>query len=102
MRFSIYELRDDPDWCIFDRELDSPRIGQSSEYDCAGVFEVDDEEGAEVTVLVSPWRPFSSGPTVALLKLDAWCLTASAIRHGEYTDPESGQTAQITQLWPTR
>ena len=97
MIFSIYQLRDDPDWCIFDRELDKPRIGKSSEYDCAGVFEV--EAGAEITVLVSPWIPEDPGPTVALLKLDAWRLTAEAIQRGDFTDKDSGQTAQITQLW---
>ena len=48
MIFSIYQLRDDPDMCIFDRELDNPRIGASIEYDCAGVFEV--EVGVDIVV----------------------------------------------------
>ena len=98
MIFSIYQLRDDPDWCIFDRELDNPSIGESNEYDCAGVFEV--EAGADIVVMISPWIPENPGPTFALLKLDAWRLTAGAIRCGDFTDKDSGQTAQITQLWP--
>ena len=48
MIFSIYQLRDDPDMCIFDRELDNPRIGESNEYDCAGVFQV--EVSADIVV----------------------------------------------------
>ena len=98
MIFSIYQLRDDPDMCIFDRELDNPRIGESNEYDCAGVFEV--EVSADIVVSVSPWIPEDPGPTVVLGKLDAWRLTASAIRRGDFTDKDSGQTAHMIQLWP--
>ena len=98
MIFSIYQLRDDPDMCIFDRELDNPHIGESSEYDCAGVFQV--EVGADIVVSVSPWRTEAPGPTVVLGKLDAWRLTASAIRRGDFTDKDSGQTAHMIQLWP--
>ena len=98
MIFSIYQLRDDPDWCIFDRELDSPTIGESSDYDCAGVFEV--EAGAEVVHVPRPWILSDLRDPVVLLKVDSWRLTANAIRSGDFTDKESGQTAQITQLWP--
>ena len=98
MIFSIYQLREDPDWCIFDRELSNPRIGEANEYDCAGVFQV--EAGAQISVLVSPWIPEDPGPTVVLGKLDAWRLTAAAIRRGDFTDKDSGQTAHMMQLWP--
>ena len=62
MIFSIYQLRDDPDMCIFDRELDNPRIGASIEYDCAGVFEVG--AGVEIAVLISPLIPEDPGTVV--------------------------------------
>ena len=84
MIFSIYQLRDDPDMCIFDRELDNPRIGESNEYDCAGVFEV--EVSADIVVSVSPWIPEDPGPTVVLGKtgrMASNCLSHPARRlHG--------------------
>ena len=53
----------------------------------------------EIAVLISPLIPEDPG-TVVLLKLDAWRLTASAIRRGDFTDKDSGQTAHMIQLWP--
>ena len=58
---------------VFDR-VRHPHIGESSEL-C--LFQV--EVGADIVVSVSPWTE-APGPTVVLGKLDAWRLTASAIR----------------------
>ena len=40
MVFSVYVLRDDPDYAIFDVELYNPPVGSAHEYDCAAVFEI--------------------------------------------------------------
>ena len=109
MRFSIYEHRTGRDErCIFDVQLaDALDAVSMREWDCAGVFEVDDEEGADIVLIHashvpgSPGLPGAPGMEIALGKLDAWCLTADAIQHGNFTDQDSGETAQITRLWPT-
>ena len=92
MRFSIYVLRSDPDYAIFDRQLADPPIAPIDEYDCAGVFECEDP-GARCY-----WRQDAS---CHLGVVDEWMLGAEAILRGEFTDKDSGNTAKITQLWPS-
>ena len=101
MRFSIYALRADPDWAIFDQEIATssplfeherphPPIAPLDEYDCAGVFEV---EGAEFW-----WKPETGSCCLGVL--DEWMLNAQSVLCGDFTDKDSGNTARITQLWP--
>ena len=97
MRFSIYVLRADPDWAIFDRQIansplfehEGPPIAPLDEYDCAGVFEV---EGAAFW-----WHQDGS---CRLGVLDEWMLSAQSVLCGDFTDKDSGNTASITKLWP--
>ena len=91
MIFSIYLLRADPDFAIFDREIGNPEIGYPNDYDCAGVFEV--EVGASVY-----WR--QDGSCVLGDFDDEWGLNAQSVLCGDFTDKDSGNTAKITQLWP--
>lgn len=91
MIFSIYLLRADPDFAIFDREIGNPEIGYPDDYDCAGVFEV--EVGASVY-----WR--QDGSCVLGDFDDEWRLNAQSVLCGDFTDKDSSNTAKITQLWP--
>ena len=91
MIFSIYVLRSDPDFAIFDRALVPPPIGEEDEYDCAGVFSVDDQ-GA-----VFFW---ANDGTCQLGVVDEWRLNAQSVLYGDFNDRDSGNRAKITRLWP--
>ena len=92
MRFSIYVLRDDEDFAIFDRNMGDPPVGEAHEYDCAGVFECEDP-GAQI------YRTATQDRSVLGL-VDEWRLEAQSILCGDFTDKDSGNTAKITKLWP--
>ena len=92
LTFSIYALRDDPDFTIFDRELAHPPVGEPHEYDCVGVFQV---EGAEIM-----WQRYPITLGCKLVAIDEWQLGAQSILCHDWTDRDSGNTAGLTQLWP--
>ena len=93
MRFSIYVQRDDPDFAIFDRELGSPPVGVSADYDCTGVFRC-----VELGVLLL-WNQ-NGFPHCAISVADEWMLGAKSILNGDFTDHRTGNTAKIKKLWP--
>ena len=92
MRFSVYVLRDDPDYAIFDVELLDPRSGHRIECDCAGVFEV--EEGAQFV-----WNNTERG--CGLMVVDEWVVFPQQILLGDFKDPDTGNVAPIVRLWPS-
>ena len=97
MVFSIYALRDRDGLDLltpvfFDREIGRPHMREDTwEYDCVGVYEVDDPsvridwDTRDYPVLTSPTAE--------------WCLSATDILVGEYYDYDSSLTAPITCLW---
>ena len=54
MTFSIYIFEDNPDLAIFDRDLPEPFLGCGDQYNCAGVFEIQD--GGELEYLHDTYR----------------------------------------------
>ena len=71
MRFSIYTMRENPNFVIFDRQLGSPAFGEADDYECAGVFKVDGNV--------------------------KFCEGSGLDSKGELENPN---TAKITKLWP--
>ena len=81
----IYIFRGDPDLAIFDRELDEPILGRFDEYNCTGVFEVQDwgeHEYLHETFRGACWFVCNTDPE--------YQLTAQAVLTGEFTDPHRG------------
>ena len=92
MLFSIYVLREDPDYAIFDRALVPPPIGEEDEYDRAGFFAVEDQ-GASFS--------WTNDGSCHLGVIDEWMLNAQSVLCGDFTDKRSGNTAKIRKLYLT-
>ena len=89
MVFSVYVLRDDPDYAIFDVQLYNPPVGERHEYDCAAVFDL--QKGAFF------WQQDGS---CIIGVIDDWRLHARQVLCSEFTDRDSGVTVPIKRLWP--
>ena len=94
MIFSVYVLRNDPDYCVFDVEVGDPPVGQRHEYDCAGVFEVD---GAVFDLQGFAFAYTDNGCILGVI--DDWKLNAQAVLCGDFTDAATKNTAPIKRLW---
>ena len=91
MIFSLYALREDPDYIVFDKQrLVGDVVGTPDEYDCVGVFEVKNPDAGIM---------FNERVGWALLLLDEWRLYPQAILLGDWTDKDSGKTADLVKHW---
>ena len=96
MIFSVYVLREDPDYAIFDTQLGNPPLvgSESSDYDCAAVFECEDNRARIVT-------DAEKGPFVGVISERPWRLFPPALLCGDFTDREVNIDAPIKCLWPS-
>ena len=115
--FSIYALRDERDFTIFDREIENlPGSSKPHMYNCVGVFEVEtylmgspDVESDEMwpQFLYDPVGRMGLVASIGLMgivapdewKFGPWRLGSEAIMRGDFTDKLSGRTALIKKLW---
>ena len=94
MIFSVYVLRDDVDYAVFDHELPHLTIGTLEDYDCAGVFQVD--------APARRWFGSLEGPNphgAAVGVIDEWMLDAQALLFGDFRDQRAGVDAPVKMLW---
>ena len=98
MLFSVYVLRGDNPYAIFDRELErQPVVNASPEdYDCTGVFECTDPEAK-----IGPFGK-EGGYVICSLTGNPWRVNAQELLMGTFADSFGPIDPLIRRVWPVQ